>query len=977
MSVILPNKIINGYLSNAGTGNSVARWKNIREITDSLNVFISDSGELSIGKDVPESDTMLSLTQRLSNIDILKINDYSGSGGNLLSITKDGKFGFKIDDPLDEFHVNSDSRFTGKLNVGYSTFEQIGNSLNLSQIYACTVTALTSTRIAVFDIYNDTLRTYGWDGSDWILVGNQFSISGTNYGALAALNSTDVAFVDAGNDELRTYRFDGTDWSKIGNSLLLSSIAFPSLAALNSTDAVLAVDGADTITTYRFDGTDWSKIGNSLSITQIHTCSITALTNNTIAFSDTYNKKLRTYSFDGTDWSFIGNQLHIGNNYVSLAALNFTDIALIDNNNNEFRIYRWNGVDWAQFGIGLSISGIGVPSICKLTSTDIVFLCDSLDSLRTYRFCSTVSLIADDNRVGIGIIPSDDSLDIRGTLGDNLLKISSSTGGLLLRLLETGNFGIGEFDPETKVEITSSDPFITLHCNTETDAADSGAIKILAKREQSGGEETTCAAITAAHDGPANDEKGYVSIATNAGSDGNNPTERMRILSNGFFGFGTVEPHLPVVVTNTSIHASLKSNILGGFCIASGTPIGGTHNGGLHILHAGPTYSFDRPVVIGVRTKGTLNTPLIVENQDILFSIQAGGYDGSNIQYPSNIDFFVDGYPSNASVPSGISFVTGSAAGNKAERLTIRSYGYVGFGEHEPETPIELSNVSSYMTFHNITEEDSNGGRESKIIFKGEQSGGEETTLSLIEAGHYGTNDDQKGYIKLFVNTGTDGNNPSLVFEIDSNKNTKIGDGGITNYVNISSTGVSLYGTTQKWVPNNLRPSDIGLPSSNPPLRGEYQGFQFDRYDRSTEEQVFYIWHVPTDYAVGTASVRGHFGLLVENPPSGSGDEAAVIGFEYKKIIPGTDIFDFSSGTTSNVVTVPILDGESPYKLHSSPVEIFTTTGWAKGDIILFRFFRDATNVNDTYDNEAVAADNDVWIGIYNLEYLLDGVGGN
>jgi len=741
MSVILPNKLINGYYNNTGTGDSIARWKNIREITDSPNVFINDSGELSIGKAVPESDIMLSITQRLSNIDILKINSYGGSNGNLLSITKDGKFGFKINNPLDEFHVNSDSRFTGKLSVGYSTFEQVGNSLDIWQIYTCAMTALTSSRIAFIDIYNDKLRVYDFNGTNWSKTGNDYAISNNGYDAITALNSTDIAFIDGTNDELRTYRFDGSDWYQVGSGLSVPGIGVPALAALSSTTVAFVDSALDSLRKYEWNGSTWSQIGNSLNITQIHTPAITALNENTIAFADNYNDKLRTYYFNGSDWSLIGNELHIGCNYVSLAALNFTDIALIDTNNKEFRIYRWNGLDWIQFGIGLAISGLGVPCICNLNATDIAFVDDALDSLRTYRFTSTISLIADDNRVGIGIIPSDDSLEIRGTLGDNLLKISASTGSSLLRLLETGEFGIGEDDPETKVEITDTEPFVTLHCDDETD----------------------------------NDES-----------------------------------------------------------------------------------------------------------------------------------------------------------------------------------------------------------RKSGFILKGERSGGEVHALIKILAYHDGINDDEKACLAIYGNKGTEGNSPSLRLELDSDGNWKFGDGGVTNYVNISTLGINLFGTAQKWICLDLKPENIGLPSSSPPLRDEYQGFSFHRFDRSTEEQVFFIVHLKSDYAGGSASIRGHFGLIVENPPSGTGDEAIVMGYEYKKITPSdSNIFDFSSGTTAGTVTIPIVDGDPARKWYASPIGYCNTTGWNKEDIILFRFFRDSTNPNDTYDNEAVASDNDAWVGIYHLEYLLDGVGGN
>ena len=183
-----------------------------------------------------------------------------------------------------------------------------------------------------------------------------------------------------------------------------------------------------------------------------------------------------------------------------------------------------------------------------------------------------------------------------------------------------------------------------------------------------------------------------------------------------------------------------------------------------------------------------------------------------------------------------------------------------------------------------------------------------------------------------------------------------------------------LAGDARAWKSvEQLNPTNIGKPSANPPGAGLYQEFSFDRYDRATEESVFFIWHVPTDFSAGNSNVRAHFGFLVENPPAGA-SEAVVLGFEYKKISAG-DVFDFSAGTTSGTLTITIVDGESAYKWHESGTGMVTTTGWAAGDIIMFRFYRDATNANDTYDNEGVAADNDVWIGQYHLEYMIDKFG--
>jgi len=92
----------------------------------------------------------------------------------------------------------------------------------------------------------------------------------------------------------------------------------------------------------------------------------------------------------------------------------------------------------------------------------------------------------------------------------------------------------------------------------------------------------------------------------------------------------------------------------------------------------------------------------------------------------------------------------------------------IGFGEVSPETITEWTSSVPYLTIHNSTHEDTDGGRESRIIAKGEQSGEEETTLGYIEFSHDGAADDQKGKIGIYTNDGSDGDSPTLRMTIDS-----------------------------------------------------------------------------------------------------------------------------------------------------------------------------------------------------------------
>lgn len=86
-----------------------------------------------------------------------------------------------------------------------------------------------------------------------------------------------------------------------------------------------------------------------------------------------------------------------------------------------------------------------------------------------------------------------------------------------------------------------------------------------------------------------------------------------------------------------------------------------------------------------------------------------------------------------------------------------------------------FESASPGLEFHNTTEEDIDGGRETVIEIRGEQSGGEETALAQIEVSHEGTADDEKGRLIIYINDGNDGDAPTEVLRIDSAGNVGIG----------------------------------------------------------------------------------------------------------------------------------------------------------------------------------------------------------
>lgn len=157
------------------------------------------------------------------------------------------------------------------------------------------------------------------------------------------------------------------------------------------------------------------------------------------------------------------------------------------------------------------------------------------------------------------------------------------------------------------------------------------------------------------------------------------------------------------------------------------------------------------------------------------------GYtDGNFINVFLNGVRLVNGTDYTATNGSDIVLTTGASASDVLDFETFNEFTLV-------DQTLETPTFRTSATLKNDTHEDTDGGRESTLIFKGEQSGGEISTLAEIEASHDGTADDEKGDLIFRTNDGSDGSSPTEAMRITSQQRLGLGTTAPSEQLHISN----------------------------------------------------------------------------------------------------------------------------------------------------------------------------------------------
>jgi hypothetical protein len=107
------------------------------------------------------------------------------------------------------------------------------------------------------------------------------------------------------------------------------------------------------------------------------------------------------------------------------------------------------------------------------------------------------------------------------------------------------------------------------------------------------------------------------------------------------------------------------------------------------------------PLIIFNRSRGKVSVPVIVSPNDMLGSIEAYGYDGSNYNLSSAIRFIGEATPKSGSVPAKISFSTREHDNltGPVDRLVITGSGKVGIGKISPTEVLDVNGNVKAVSF--------------------------------------------------------------------------------------------------------------------------------------------------------------------------------------------------------------------------------------------------------------------------------------
>ena len=187
------------------------------------------------------------------------------------------------------------------------------------------------------------------------------------------------------------------------------------------------------------------------------------------------------------------------------------------------------------------------------------------------------------------------------------------------------------------------------------------------------------------------------------------------------------------------------------------------------------------------------------------------------------------------------------------------------------------------------------------------------------------------------------------------------GDGGATNYTQLSATGVQTMAGTARVRKHIIIPVESAMFGSSAPSTAFIGNFAVDQFSQNSPVQSIYMtWHIPTDWAVGTdIAIHIHWAPVNGN----AGD--VVWDIDYKAV--ASEVNEVLSGAGTALTTTDSTQTLQD-ELLESPDMTIAGAGIALEDTLGLKISRDT---DDGADNYGAAAS----LVLVEISYIADKLG--
>lgn len=189
------------------------------------------------------------------------------------------------------------------------------------------------------------------------------------------------------------------------------------------------------------------------------------------------------------------------------------------------------------------------------------------------------------------------------------------------------------------------------------------------------------------------------------------------------------------------------------------------------------------------KARGTVANPANLQKNDFLFKVAGSAYFDNDFYESGGIELFIDGVPTNTSIPTAMRFNT-AQEGSKGSRgvMIIRNTGHVGIGTEDPEEQLSVNEGI------NIDQANMGDGQLVNGLRFGSSSG-EGIASKRTEGGNkngldFYTNNSNRIAITNDGNIGISTTTPAQKLDINGNANIN-GDMYLKSFKVLSNDGVS------------------------------------------------------------------------------------------------------------------------------------------------------------------------------------------